>query len=83
MVQSADRTDLHVKNFIDVVRMGAKQNSPITEGHKSVAMLQLGNIAWRVGRELNLDTSNGHIQNDEAAAKLWDREYEAGWEPKV
>ena len=74
---------LHVKNFIDCIRGGATQNSPITEGHKSVAMLQLGNIAWRVGRELNLDTTNGHIQNDAAAAKLWDRDYEPGWEPKV
>jgi hypothetical protein len=45
--------------------------------------LQLGNIAWRTGRELNLDTTNGHIQNDEAAAALWHRQYEPGWEPKV
>jgi hypothetical protein len=74
---------LHVKNFIDVVRTGAKQNSPITEGHKSVAMLQLGNISWRVGRELTLDPSNGHIKNDKAAAALWGRQYEKGWEPKV
>ena len=74
---------LHIKNFLDCIRTGQTPNSPITEGHKSVAMLQLGNIAWRVGRELNLDTSNGHIQNDDAAAALWDRTYEPGWEPKV
>jgi len=74
---------LHVKNFIDCIRSGATLNSPISEGHKSVAMLQLGNIAWRVGRELNLDASNGHILKDKAAEALWHREYQKGWEPKV
>jgi predicted dehydrogenase len=74
---------LHVKNFLDCVRTGAAPNSPISEGHKSVAMLQLGNIAWRKGRELNCDPANGHIQNDPDAAALWQREYEPGWEPKV
>ncbi|HEY9509121.1 MAG TPA: hypothetical protein VIV82_04600 [Verrucomicrobiae bacterium] len=72
---------LHVKDFLECIRTGKTPNSPIEEGHKSVAMLQLGNIAWRVGRELNLDSSNGHIQNDPEAAKLWKRDYEPGWEP--
>jgi len=31
---------------------------------------------------LYCDTSNGHI-NDKDAMKLWKREYEKGWEPKV
>lgn len=74
---------LHVKNFLDCIRTGNTPNSPITDGHKSVAMLHLGNIAWRVGRQLNCDTSNGHIQNDEGAAALWQRSYEPGWEPRV
>lgn len=72
---------LHVKDFLECIRTGKTPNSPIEEGHKSVAMLQLGNIAWRVGRELNLDSANGHIQNDPEAAKLWRRDYEPGWEP--
>jgi predicted dehydrogenase len=74
---------LHVKNFLDCIRSGQTPNSPITEGHKSVTMLHLGNIAWRTGRELNCDPTNGHIQNDDAAAALWRREYEPGWEPVV
>lgn len=74
---------VHIKNFLDCIRTGQTPNSPIPEGHKSVAMLHLGNIAWRVGRELNCDTSNGHIQNDDSAAALWQRTYEPGWEPKV
>jgi len=74
---------LHFKNFIDAIRLGAPLSAPVSEGHKSVAMLQLGNIAWRAGRTLNLDTANGHIQNDAEAMKLWGRDYEPGWEPKV
>ena len=58
-------------------------NSPIEEGHKSVALLHLGNIAWRVGRELRCDPSNGHILGDDKAEKLAKRDYEKGWEPKV
>ncbi len=83
---SASGIDLdraHIKNFLDCVRSGQQPNSPITEGHKSVTMLHLGNIAWRVGRELHLDPANGHIQNDPGAMKLWARKYEPGWEPKV
>ena len=46
-------------------------------------MLHLGNIAWRVGRELHIDPVNGHIKNDRDAMKLWQRQYERGWEPKA
>jgi hypothetical protein len=74
---------LHVTNFIDATRNGTPPNCPATEGHKSVALLHLGNIAWRVGRELHCDTANGHILDDRAAMKLWRRDYAPGWEPKV
>lgn len=74
---------LHVKDFLECIRGGKQPNSPIAEGHKSVGMLHLGNIAWRVGRELNCDPANGHIKNDEEAMKLWRRDYEPGWAPVV
>jgi hypothetical protein len=48
-----------------------------------VALLHLGNIAWRVGHELHCDPANGHILKDSDAMKLWRRKYEPGWEPKV
>ncbi len=73
----------HVENFLESVRGNQKLNCPIEEGYKSVTMLHLGNIAWRVGRELHCDPADGHIQNDDEAMKLWRREYEPGWEPKV
>jgi predicted dehydrogenase len=74
---------LHVQNFIDAITSGVPLNSPIEEGHKSVAMLHLGNISQRVGRSLDCSADNGHILHDDEAAKLWQRDYEPGWEPVV
>jgi hypothetical protein len=76
-------TDMHFANFIAGVRTGAKLNAPIEVGNVTVTMLQLSNIAWMTQRELHLDTKNGRIQNDAEAMKLWDREYEKGWQPHV
>ena len=73
----------HVSNFIETVRGNQQLTCPISEGSVSVSLLHLGNIAWRVGRGLNCDPANGHILKDAAAMKLWRREYEHGWEPKV
>ena len=73
----------HVSNFIETVRGNQQLNCPISEGTISVTLLHLGNIAWRVGRELNCDPANGHILKDQDAMKLWRRKYQSGWEPKV
>ncbi len=76
-------TDAHFANFIAAVRTGAKLNAPIDEGNVAVTMLQLSNIAWEVGRELQLDPADGKIQGDAEAMKMWGRQYEKGWEPRV
>ena len=73
----------HLYNFLQGIRDGIKTNSPIDEGHKSVLLCQLGNIAWMTGRALNIDQRNGHIIGDNEAMKHWSRTYEPGWEPKV
>ncbi len=74
---------LHIQNFFDGIRKGTKVNSDILSGHQSTLLVQLGNIALRSGRTLNIDPKNGHILNDKEAMKYWSREYERGWEPKV
>jgi predicted dehydrogenase len=73
----------HFQNFADAIRDGVPLNSPITEGHKSVLLPQLGNIAQRIGRSLTCDKANGHILGDAEANQLWDRTYEPGWAPQV
>jgi predicted dehydrogenase len=75
-------TTLHIGNFFDAIRGKAKLDSPIDEGGKSTLLCHLANIAYRTGKRLEIDTSNGHIK-DAKAMKLWGRTYEPGWEPKV
>lgn len=73
----------HFHNFIDSIRGEATINSPIHEGHKSVLLCHLANIAQRSGRTLHCDPANGHILNDKAAMQWWKRDYEKGWEPVI
>lgn len=73
----------HLQNFLDGIKDGKPLNADIVSGHKSTLLVQLGNIAQRTGRALDIDPSNGRIRNDKQAMKLWKREYEKGWEPKV
>jgi predicted dehydrogenase len=75
--------EVHVRNFLDGIQKGVPTSSPIEEGHKSVLLGHLGNIAWRTGRVLRVDPASGHILGDPEAMKLWGREYEPGWEPEV
>jgi hypothetical protein len=60
-----------------------RPNEDVEDGYKSTVAAQLGNIAWRLGRDLKLDPKNCHIIGDKEAEKLWSREYEKGWEPKI
>jgi hypothetical protein len=76
-------TDAHFANFIAAIRTGEKLHAPIAVGNVAVTMLQLSNVAWEVNRELKLDPANGHIIGDAEAMKMWGREYEKGWEPRV
>jgi predicted dehydrogenase len=76
-------TDAHFANFINAVRQQQELNAPIADGNVSVTMLHLSNIAWVVNRELLLDPADGHIKSDADAMKMWSREYEKGWEPKI
>ena len=73
----------HFQNFVDAIRGTTKITSPIDEGHKSILLCHLANIAHRTGRTLNCDPKNGKILNDPDAMKLWRREYAKGWEPIV
>lgn len=74
---------LHIQNFFDGILKGAQLHSDIDSGHKSTLLVQLGNIAQRVGHSLDIDPQNGHILKDRDAEKLWSRRYEKGWEMKL
>jgi len=83
LVGADSMTDAHFANFIAGIKTGEKLRAPVAVGNVAVTMLQLSNIAWEVNRELSLDPKDGKIKNDPQAMKLWGRDYEKGWEPKI
>lgn len=75
---------LHIMNFINTIRgKAAVQHAPIDEGAKSTLLCHLANISYRTGEMLETDPVTGRITNSKKAMKLWSREYEKGWEPKL
>jgi len=74
---------LHIRNMFNSIKNNEGLNSDIDSGHKSTLLVQLGNIAQRVGRSLEIDTNNGHILDDSEAMGYWSRTYEEGWEMKL
>ena len=74
---------LHIQNLFNSILKGEKLRAGIESGHKSTLLVQLGNIAQRVGHSLEINPKNGHIVGDKKAKKLWSREYEKGWEMKL
>lgn len=77
-----DMTTLHVENFFDAIRGKSTLNSPIDEGAISTLLCHYANIGFRINKPFEVDVINGHIY-DKDAMKLWKREYEPGWEPKL
>ena len=78
-----DMTDSHVANFFNVIRgKDSKLNSPIEEGAISQMLVHYANISYRIDKSFKVNTENGHIL-DKDGMKLWDREYQKGWEPKL
>lgn len=83
-VSASGNLDLyHFQNFIQSIRGEAKLTAPVNEAYKSVLLCLLANIAQRTGKTLHCNPENGHILDDAAATKLWQRTYEKGWEPVV
>lgn len=78
-------TDLpHFTNFVESIRSGVPLNSEIAEGQVSTRWCHLGNIAYRTGGSLAVESGTGRILNPTREMKrLWTREYRPGWEPKV
>jgi predicted dehydrogenase len=84
-VAGTDGLKAHIENFVAAVKANdpTMLHSDIEEGHKSTLLCHLGNIAHRTGDSLKCDPQNGHVLNNDEAMKLWSRNYEPGWEPKV
>ena len=77
-----DLTTAHMINFFETIRGKQTLNAPIDDASVSMAMVHYANIAYRIGKGFDIDTTSGRIY-DRDAMKLWGREYESGWEINV
>lgn len=74
---------IHIQNMFDAIRKGTPLAADIYGGQTSTLLVQLGNIAQRVGRSLDIDPKTGHILNNPEALQYWSRAYQPGWEPNI
>lgn len=79
-----DGLDLHVRNFLDCIKKGGKPNCDIETGADIARFAHLGNIAYRVGRQVVWDMEKHLFINDDAANELVKAHYRSPWTlPKV
>lgn len=69
----------HFDNFLKAVRSRDVKslNADIEEGHQSSAFCHLGNIAYRLGRKLQINPSTESFVNDAEADAMLTRKYRA------
>jgi predicted dehydrogenase len=79
---SDDGTTVHIINFFNSIRGKEKLNSSIDQVVSSNLLTNYANISFRTGKPFPVDTKSGRIK-DREAMKLWTREYEPGWEPRI
>ena len=71
--------DLHFANWLDAVRKRDMTilNGPVESGHLSSALAHLGNISYRLGRQLEFDPIAERFIGDEDANAMMTRQYRA------
>jgi predicted dehydrogenase len=70
---------LHVKNFVDCLKSRKLPISDVEVGHNSMIACHLGNIAYRLGRQVKWDAEKEMVIGDAEAAKFVMRNYRAPW----
>jgi predicted dehydrogenase len=68
---------LHFKNWLNAIRERdmSIQHGPVETGHLSSALAHLGNISYRLGRQLNFDPVAERFIGDEDANNMLTRDY--------
>ncbi len=71
----------HFANFIQAVKARDPKilHAPILDGHLSSSYCHLGNIAYRLGRKLQINPSSESFLNDPEADRMLTREYRPGF----
>jgi predicted dehydrogenase len=70
----------HLRNFVDCIKSRSRPTADIEIGHTSSALCHLGNIAYRVGREVNYIPEAATFAGDREANLLLSRSYRKPWD---
>ena len=75
----SDPLDLHFANFVAAVRSRDRSllNGPVETAHYSSGLAHLGNIAFRLGRQLQFDPTTERFVGDDDANAMLTRPYRA------
>ena len=69
----------HLDNFLDCVRTRQTTAAPPEVAHLSCGLVHLGEIAYRVGRVLDFDTTGEAFRHVEEANQMLKKRYRAPW----
>lgn len=78
-VEPTDKGDLHVANFVAAVRTRDASLEDLIDAHVSTALCHYGNVAYRLGREIDLAAGLPGLLRDRDAAELLAGEARAPW----
>jgi predicted dehydrogenase len=78
---TSDQLGPHLRNFVDCIKLRSRPAADIEIGHASSALCHLGNIAYRLGREVVFQPEGGTFGGDVQANAQLTREYRAPWNP--
>jgi predicted dehydrogenase len=70
----------HLRHFIDCVKSRRQPRASLEVGHLSSVLCHLGNIAYRLRRDVSFDPLSMNFGRDDAANALLGREYRRKWE---
>ena len=71
--------DAHAENFVQSIRGEATPNCPVDVAANTAIVAHLGNVAYRLGRQVQWDTASEEFVGDEEAnAQIWP-EYRDPW----
>jgi len=73
------RSDEHRRNFLDAIRTGQPNVSPVEVGVHDEMICQMGDIAIRMGRKLNWDPVKEVFKDDEIANRKLSRVMRSPW----
>ena len=81
---SSEQARTHHRNFIDCIKSRQAPTSEIEIGHITSVLCHLGNISYRLGREITFDPQQRNFGSDSEANILLGREYNKKWQlPEV